>query len=113
MHDKGKVFFFLSNICSQAGAIKGCYVKLSSDSGEQVKKQLCIVSPRPAEQALAAEGGPRGEGCGPPTSGTASLHRSQHLGKRKAERSCKDTRGGSANFPASDSEASVFVDTPG
>lgn len=61
MHDKGKVFFFLSNICYWAGAIKFCYVKLSSDSGKQVKTWLCIVCPQPVKQAVEPEEGPRKE----------------------------------------------------
>jgi hypothetical protein len=42
-------YVFKSNICYWAGAIKFCYVKLSSDSGKQVKK--FFAKPAPSQQS--------------------------------------------------------------
>lgn len=115
MHDKGKVFlFFKSNICYQAGAIKFCYYKLSSDSGKQVKGQLCIISPKLTKQTVEPEEGPR----------KASLAVNQeqllllsapYLRKMKTKKSCLSLRDGFTNFSllqafSSDSQASAFED---
>lgn len=41
---------FPGNICDWLGAINFSYVRLSSDSGKQVKKGLCIVFTKPARE---------------------------------------------------------------
>lgn len=114
MHDKGKVFLlFKSNICYQAGAIKFCYYKLSSDSGKQVKGELCIISPKLTKQAVEPEEGPRKASSA--VKQEQSLFHTPYLRKMKTKKSCLSLRDGLTNISllwafSSDSGASTFED---